>query len=472
MQILNFKHVVNDSRLIERGSNISKALFNSFGCSIQSISQSRAEQKGYYNLLNSPKLSEEKIISALGDCCNANCKDKIVLAISDTSEINLSRHKNRLQPNDGYGDLANGSFRGGIGFKIHPTILVDALTLMPLGIGANTFIVRKENEQRKAQYKKLPIEEKESYKWQTGVQETREKLSNAKSIIFIQDREGDIYEQLLNSPNDGKSFLLIRSKADRKTASKNSELLYTQLENSQVHGKYKTILDGGGNRKTAKQEVEFELRAISVQFKIPSNKPASLGLGKQTSTFSVIETRQINAAKGEEAIVWRLITDWPIETFEEMVTVISWYEARWYIEEVFKVLKKENIDIESCELENAYAIRKLILIQLEVIIKVFQMRKAYNEPEEGYPASLVFTEDEIKCIEQITEDKLEGKTQKLKNPYEKKTLAYAVWTIARLGGWKGYNSQARPGPSTIVEGLKKFYQIYEGYLLFLKVGTR
>lgn len=471
MQILDFKHVVSDSRLIARGSTISKALFNSFTCSIQSISKSRAEQKGYYNLLNSPKLSELKMISSLGDCCNANCTGKIVLAISDTSEINLSSHKNRLKPNDGYGDLVNGSLRAGIGFKMHSTIVVDALTLMPLGIGANTFIVRKKYEQRKNYYTKLPIEEKESYKWQTGVKDTREKLTNAKSIIFIQDREGDIYEQLLNSPNDGKSFLLIRSKADRKTTSKSSELLYTQLENSQVHGTYKTIIEGGGNRKSAKQEVEFEVRAISVQFKRPENKPASSGLGKQTPTYSVIETRQVNAGK-EDAIVWRLITDWPIETFEQMATVISWYEARWLIEEVFKVLKKEKIDIESCELEDAYAIRKLILIQLEVIIKVFQMRTAYNEPEEGYPASMVFSEDEIKCIEQITEDRLEGKTDKLKNPYKKKTLTYAVWAIARLGGWKGYNSQARPGPSTMVEGLKLFYQIYQGYQLFLKVGTR
>ncbi len=77
------------------------------------------------------------------------------------------------------------------------------------------------------------------------------------------------------------------------------------------------------NRKSAKQDVEFEVRAVFVHFKIPVNKPASLGLGKETPTFSVIETRQINQDK-EEAIVWRLITDWPIETFEQkMATVIS-----------------------------------------------------------------------------------------------------------------------------------------------------
>ncbi len=71
------------------------------------------------------------MICSLGDCCNANCTDKIVLAISETSEINLSSH------------------------IIHPTLVVDALALMPLGIGANPFIVRKKHEQRKEQYKKL-----------------------------------------------------------------------------------------------------------------------------------------------------------------------------------------------------------------------------------------------------------------------------------------------------------------------------
>ncbi len=88
-----------------------------------------------------------------------------------------------------------------------------------------------------------------------------------------------------------------------------------------------------------------------------------------TPPVYVIETTQVNAA-AREPIIWRLITTWPLSDFESIRMVIGWYEARWYIEEVFRVLKKEVIDIESCELENAYSIRKYILIILEVIIKI------------------------------------------------------------------------------------------------------
>jgi len=34
--------------------------------------------------------------------------------------------------------------------------------------------------------------------------------------------------------------------------------------------------------------------------------------------------------------------------------------------------------------------------------------------------------------------KLQGRTDKQRNPYRPGTLAWASWTIARLGGWTGY----------------------------------
>ena len=34
--------------------------------------------------------------------------------------------------------------------------------------------------------------------------------------------------------------------------------------------------------------------------------------------------------------------------------------------------------------------------------------------------------------------KLEGKTQRLKNPHTKGSLARLAWVVGRLGGWDGY----------------------------------
>lgn len=46
--------------------------------------------------------------------------------------------------------------------------------------------------------------------------------------------------------------------------------------------------------------------------------------------------------------------------------------------------------------------------------------------------------------------KLEGKTERQKNPHPKGSLAYASWVCARLGGWTGY--YGKPGPIVILEG--------------------
>ncbi len=44
-----------------------------------------------------------------------------------------------------------------------------------------------------------------------------------------------------------------------------------------------------------------------------------------------------------------------------------------------------------------------------------------------------------------------------------KNLKWGVWIIARLGGWKGYASEKRPGPQTIHRGLSEFYKRAEFY---------
>jgi len=41
---------------------------------------------------------------------------------------------------------------------------------------------------------------------------------------------------------------------------------------------------------------------------------------------------------------------------------------------------------------------------------------------------------------------LEGKTDKLKNPHQEASFA---WTIARLGGWSGYQRYRPADPKTI-----------------------
>ena len=99
------------------------------------------------------------------------------------------------------------------------------------------------------------------------------------------------------------------------------------------------------------------------------------------------------------------------------------------------------------------------------------MQIAYNMPEERIEARSCFSDQEPGCLD-YQMIKLEGKTEKLKNPYIEKDLKRYVWSMARLGGWKGYASGRKPGITTFAIAIQKFAAIMQGWQLFVDVSTR
>ncbi|MEM9078931.1 MAG: hypothetical protein AAGC43_17955, partial [Bacteroidota bacterium] len=62
----------------------------------------------------------------------------------------------------------------------------------------------------------------------------------------------------------------------------------------------------------------------------------------------------------------------------------------------------------------------------------------------------------------IIEKKSQYSQVGLKNPYKSSDLKRYIWVIARLGGWKGYVKQRKPGITTFWIGLQKFSAIMQG----------
>lgn len=59
---------------------------------IREISKNRAEQVGYYRFLNNENVTGSELVRSLSDDCQQQVQGRHVLAISDTSEINLQSH--------------------------------------------------------------------------------------------------------------------------------------------------------------------------------------------------------------------------------------------------------------------------------------------------------------------------------------------------------------------------------------------
>ena len=404
----------------------------------------------------------------MSERCASAIKGKVVLSIQDTSEINLYSHRNRIKHDEEIG-LTNAA-KNGLGFMIHPSLVVDALNCFPYGYGHvhvfNRGLERETKENRdNHQYKKLDLKEKESNKWLLSCQRAKETLKEAAMVIIVQDREGDIYEQFATIP-DERTHLLIRAKSDRTLPEGGK--LFNKVSTCELAGIYYLKLEGDKRKGQQKRTAQMEVRFTEVEIKNSSRTAKEVA---PTVKLYCVEAREAGVAAGK-GVCWRLLTTIPVTSLDEAMMIIEWYSCRWMIEEVFRILKKGGFDIEGSELESAACIKKLSLLILDAIIKIFQMRIAYETDEEGsLPATMCFEDTELECL-QMQCKRLEGKTEKLKNPYPTTSLRYATWVIARLGGWKGYSSERKPGITTLWIGLENFYNILKGFNMAKDVYTR
>ena len=455
---------LSDLRLVNRGNKILSDLFSKSVHSIRQITENETSAKGFYRFLQNDRVSEDDIVWNLSANCRAGCFGKYVVCIQDTTEINLKSHSNRIKK-DGFIGTTNAKNKQGLGFLMHPSLVLNAIDGIPYGYADIKVWSRPQDFQSKKErnYRSLPITEKESHKWIEVSQNTKAALKDiVQGMVIIQDREGDIYEQFAVIPEAGVD-LLIRARTDRSLKDKSK--LFSCLSDQQAQGSYEVVVEAknGRQKRTAQIEIRFK------EVEIPKTAHASKAVVSCVKLW-LIEAQEINYT-GKDKITWRLLTTVALENIETAKTCIEWYSWRWMIEEVFKILKKEGYDIEASELEYASSVRKMSLMIMEVTIKLFLMRLAYAEPEVDLKAAVCFNEEEQQFLEhQITHR--EGKSKKQKNPYISKDLKRYVWVIARMGGWKGYESNRHPGITTLWIGLKYFKAAFDGWILMKNVSTR
>ena len=450
----NYKGKFSDKRLDKRAMQLSAMLYFGGSSSVHESAITEADQKAAYRFLSNDKVEEKILIESVIERTNYLCQGKDVLVIQDTTEINLDNHRNRLKSNTGIGLTGNNS---DLGFFVHGSIVLDSSLGTMLGFSDIQLWHREEDKKDKHErdYPNLAIEQKESYKWIRACKESKTHLSGASGITFIEDREGDIYEQFAMI-TDERTNLIIRSCRDRKLTEGLS--LYTKLSSQPSSGSYAIELV-----KDIRKGVESRQATVEVRYcKVSIAKPKLLkkeGAANNLELYAV-EVREVGLSRSD-SILWRILTTHDVNSYEEAKTIVDKYRLRWYIEQLFRLLKKKGFKIESSELETGWAIRKLTVMLLNTSLRVMQLYLSHNK-EESQPVEDVFDSKEIGCLEALNKT-LQGDTNKSKNQHKPRTLAWATWIIARLGGWKNYNSKRPPGPIILKKGLDKFGAIYEGW---------
>lgn len=407
----------------------------------------RAAEVAYGDFLANPKVTLSRLIEGWSDLTRTVVAGRHVLAIQDTSEIYFStRPKHRR----GLGVIGRGNAHGVL---VHAMVAVDADDGACLGLVTGDVYNRKGRV--KTPHAKRALKDKESKRWSETAQAAKPILAEARMVTAVADREGDIYHYWASAP-DPNFHLLTRMMQDRAIAGGGT------VSQTTVDWAFVAIreVELSATPERVARKATLSLRFGEVTIKRPNGK--GMKHLPKTTTLRLVEALERDPPAGVEPIHWRLLTTHAVDSVAAAWQIVGWYRLRWIIEQLFRLMKSGGLRLEDSQLETADRLMKLTAIAAKAACVVLQLVQARDGAAQ--PASVAFSPTEIATLDALNA-RIEGKTEKQKNPHPRHGLSWAAWIIARMGGWNGYPSSRPPGPITIRNGWEKFNAIAIGWAL-------
>jgi hypothetical protein len=405
--------------------------------SVRGLGRNRAGEVRLSRFFHNSAVTVEEMTASAAVRTSQSVMGRHVLAIQDTTSV-------RSDPT------------GGGGLNLHAMVAVDGEDGALLGLVEALYLARTSG--RRETRKAVAFEDKESHRWIQCARSAALICGGARRVTVIADRESDIYEAFVHCPEGVE--LLIRAAQDRALEDKG--LLFAALDASPEAGRRPLELPARTGHKP--RTATMAIRIIKAEIKRPGNRPASAAL-PGTVKVTVIDIREVDPPAGAPPLHWRLLTTAKVDHAQDAFAVADLYRRRWVIEQLFRTLKTEGFAIEALRQADDLTRQKLVTVLLIAAVIVQQLVHARDgaPPSQKTPPRPIldaFEEDDIPLLEEYCAD-LEGKTERQKNPHPKRTLAYASWVCARLGGWTGY--YGKPGPIVMLRGWRMFQNAKAGW---------
>ena len=414
---------------------------------VRRLGGGEAGEKAFARFLHNERVTEAELIAAAKSHLLGQVRGRRVLAVQDTSEINFSQHKRSKAC---FGTGGNGIDPA---LLIHPVLVVDADNGVVLGLLDVQLWARNgpipQDPQRST-------DDKESRRWLIATQAAVVlRAAGAISVTVVCDREGDLFPAFARQPPEVE--LLVRAQTDRVLAEGGH--LFSHLDNLPVadHFVLEVPTVPGRAARRAKMAVRFGV----VQIARP-RRSADRDLPESVTVY-VVDVRESDPPAGSEGIHWRLLSSAAIENLAAAYNAIAEYRRRWSIEQLFRTTKSQGLGIEESQIETPSVMRKLAIVALRAAVVCMQLVHA-RDGADNREATAAFESEDVEVLEAIAPT-VDGRTDRLRNPFTPRSLAWAAWIIARLGGWNGARNARPPGPITMHRGLQCFYAIARGFRL-------
>jgi hypothetical protein len=430
---------LGDKRRVERLLTIARDFYARPQANIPQASQSRAKSKAAYRFLENSNNSMEKILEPHYESTLSRLsKEKVVLAVQDTTSLNYSTPRE---------DLGLMSYRadGGYGLLVHDTMAFN-LEATPLGLlDVQVWSRDPEKYGKKHLRSKLPIEQKESNKWLTSFRKVRETQKHCPKtmLVSVGDREADIYElfELAGENPDGVQ-LLIRAEHNRLLADGQGHL-WDYVRKQVLAGTQLVRVPRRGKLKSRDKKLEIRFANVTLRPPKKNLKPLQI---------QAIIAEQVDCPQEAEPLTWMLLTTLEVNSFEDAVEKIDWYCCRWGIEIYHKTLKS-GCKIEERQFGKAETIQACLAIDMVVAWRIFHLTKLGRETPD-VPCTAFFEEAQWKALV----------AYKSQNPIPSEnppTLGEAMRMVATPGGFLGRKSDGHPGTRTLWLGLQQLDALTE-----------
>jgi Transposase DDE domain len=365
--------------------------------------------------------------------------------VQDTTEFNFSGREKRRT---GFGPGGDGKAAG---FFMHPVIAVDVESEAMVGLVDLTIWTRAGTKTPRRGNK--AFEEKESERWLLGCKAAASVLSQAAQVIVVADRDSDLYPLFAGKPEG--TDLIVRACQDRKLANE-SHLFEACGEGRPLGTSLVRVAPRGPGDKERIAQVELRATRVSI---VRPEAYADKGFPK-TVEMTLVEAREVDAPKGKTPLLWRLLTTLEADTAEQACDIVQFYRLRWRIEQTFRALKSDGLALEDSQVTGVEHMFNLAAAGLIAAVRTIQLVDARDGSSR--PATDVLDKVFAPALERISQ-KLEGATQRQKNPHSPTSLAFVAWIAARLGGWNCYGKP--PGPKTMRSGWNELAAMLCGYAL-------
>ena len=460
-----------DERLGKRFSMLMGQLSTGLGRTIPLACGDWAATKAAYRFLDNARVSEREILAGHFGATRTRfaSADGPILVLHDTTEFSFTRGDTRPIGQTHKVPSGHRSAEGRrrmytvCGILMHSSLAITTDGL-PLGLAAIKLWTRKkfkgtnalagrgpEGSKHSVNTTRIPIEKKESVRWLENVRQSTANLGDAERCVHIGDRESDIYELFCECESLETRFVF-RTCVDRRSGD-GQETVDRAMREQPVRAVHRVeVTDAKGRPSSAVLEIKYH--------RIEVCPPIGKEKRYPSMTLTVIHARERGKPKDRDPVDWRLITNLPITRKADAIEKLDWYALRWKIETFHKILKS-GCRAEDSKLHSAERLANLIAILCVLAWRVLWLCMV-NRVSPDLPASLVFTETEVKLLEHLVPMKQESR---------QRTVGRFLIRLARLGGYLDRTKDPPPGNMVLWRGMARLTDIHLGFSLARIVGN-